>query len=171
MHNVTESTATVNFHLALIEATGRALAKYPQESVRIAKAVALVEADAVTDCQRLRPRAFRVRSTSHPATQYDVVSNSHTTCTCQDYLSHVTHDVGFLCKHGFAVLLVRSLQHDAWGHKMRHCYHMASGEEGHGRRLVGGRAVFHPGGHAHGFVCMAEELCFGPYLSPSERTD
>ena len=48
--------------------------------------------------------------------------------------------------------------------RLRHAYHMASGEEGHARVLGGNRAVFHPGGHAHSFVCPADDLCFGPHV-------
>jgi hypothetical protein len=168
MHTVPESTATVQFDQALTEMARRATATCPQAAPRIARALALVEADAVTDRRHVRPHWFTVRSYADPATAYDVVSHGQTTCTCVDYYAHATADNGFLCKHGWAVLLVRSLQREARGQRLVHAYHMASGEEGHGRRLVGGRAVFHPGGHAHSVLCMAEELCFGPPVHREE---
>jgi SWIM zinc finger len=169
MLNVHESAATVQFDTALTDAARRATTAHPGAAARIAKALALVKADAVTDCQRLLPRLFRVRSASHTDVVYDVVSNGQTTCTCQDYAQHTWNDPHYLCKHGYAVLLVRSLQRDVGFNRMVHAYHMASGEEGHARRLVGNRAVFHPGGHKHGFVCSAAELCFGPPLAPTGR--
>jgi SWIM zinc finger len=169
METLQEPAATVQFDAALTAAASRATTAHPGAAARIAKALALVNADAVTDCQRLLPRLFRVRSASHTDVVYDVVSNGQTTCTCQDYAQHTWSDPHYLCKHGFAVLLVRSLQRDVGFNRMVHAYHMASGEEGHARRLVGNRAVFHPGGHKYSVVCDANELCFGPPLHATGR--
>jgi len=147
---------------ALTAAVARAKAAFPAATVRIEKGLSLVLQDRVSDRTQVTPHTYTVESQARPWQHYDVVSNGRTGCQCPDYERHATHDNGYLCKHGFAVLLVRSAQREARQHTLRHAYHMASGEEGHARRLVGNRAVFHPGGHAHSVVCAAEELCFGP---------
>src|SRR4029077_18004866 len=160
MVNVSESTGTVQFDHALRAAARRATTAAPHAAARITKGLALVETDAVTDMRRVRADWFTVRSASVPALVYNIYSRTHTTCTCQDYARHVINDPAFLCKHAYAVLLVRSLQRDVGHSRVVHAYHWYHGE-GHARRFGGNRAVFQPGGHARQFICEIDELSLG----------
>jgi len=149
---------------ALTAAVARAKAAFPAATVRIEKGLSLVLQDRVSDCTQVTPHTYTVESQTRPWQHYDVVSNGTTGCTCPDYARHATQDTPYYCKHAYAVFFVRSLQREARYGRMQHAYHMASGQEGHARRLVGNRAVFHPGGHRHSVVCAVDELCFGPYV-------
>lgn len=150
---------------ALTAAVTRAKAAFPAATVRIEKGLSLVLADAVTDLTRMIPHTYTVASQTDPRQHYDVVSNGSTVCQCPDYARHATPEGGYLCKHGFAVLLVRAARRDALKPRLRHAYHMASGDEGHCRVLAGGRVVFHPGGHKYSVVCMRDEVCIGPLVN------
>lgn len=173
MSTLAESAPTVNFDAALLTATARAKAKYVDARLRIEKGLALVLADAVTDMTRVQPRWFTVRSASAD-TVYNVVSNGVTVCDCPDYQIHGTHNTEYACKHGYAVLLVRAarklLQRDGFsGYRLPvadshrcHAYHMATGNEGHARRLADGRTVFYPWGKNASVIVQHDELCYGP---------
>lgn len=164
MTTIALSVHHVNFTTALEAAARRATATHPTSAARIAKGLALVQADAVQDRTLVRPRWFRVRSSTDPQTEYDVISNGTTTCTCVDAQRH-QDDVTFLCKHAWAVLLVRAARRDSHDPRLRHAYHWR-GEEGFCRYLHDGRAVFYPGGHKYSFVCQRDELVIGPFLHP-----
>jgi SWIM zinc finger len=165
MDTLQESVATVNFHTALLAASERAQAAHPGAGVRIAKGLALVLDDAVTDWTRMTPSLYTVKSAVDPLTVYRVVSNGTTTCTCPDYASHgiAGH---YVCKHGYSVLLLRAARRDmAHATRLRHGYHLVSGEEGHVRHISNGRVEFYPGGHKFSFVCMRDEVCLGPFIN------
>jgi len=144
---------------ALTAAVQRAKAAFPAETTKIERGLSLVLQDAVSDTTLLAPHTYTVRSQGQPWRQYTVVSNGTTTCTCPDFERHQA-----LCKHGFAVLLVRSARRAALQPRLRHAYHLVSGEEGHCRVLAGGRVVFFPGGHTYAFVCTQDEVCIGPHV-------
>src|SRR5262245_20176900 len=139
-----ESIHTINFNDALVAAADRAQAKYPADTARILRGLSLVEADAVTDCTRLRAGAYTVRSAREGGQHYNVWGGG-TACSCPDWEQH-GHEDGFYCKHGWAVLLVRAARRDMASPRLRHAYHLVSGEEGHARYLADGRAYFAPGG-------------------------
>lgn len=166
MTTIALSVHRVNFTMALEAAALRATTAHPAHAGRIAKGLALVQADAVEDRTRLRPRWFRVRSSRDPQTTYDVISNGTTTCTCVDYQRHATETLAYLCKHGWAVLLVRAARRDSQDPRLRRAYHMVRGEEGHCRYLHDGRAVFFPGGHKYSLVCQRNELYIGDFINP-----
>jgi hypothetical protein len=170
MTTIHAATATVQFDVALTAAARRATTAHPHAATRIAKGLALVEADAVTDMRRIRPDWFTVRSASNPATVYDVYSRGHTVCTCPDYGRHAIDNTDYLCKHGWAVLLVRSLQRTVGHTRIVHAHHWYYGE-GHARRLVGNRAVFQPGGHVRRFLCDLADLSLGPPVQPLGQAD
>lgn len=155
---------TVQFTDALLTAADLALTAAPEAQARIRRGLSLVEADAVTDMQHLRERWFTVRSARNAETVYDIESNGHTTCTCPSFAQH-GHEPGFYCKHIYSVLLIRKAR-QLWHPepRMKHAYHMESGEEGHARVFGNGSARFHPGGHRHSFICQQSELRIGPYI-------
>lgn len=163
MPNIQESTHTINFDTALLAAATRATAAHPHASARIAKGLALVQADAVTDMTLVAPRLFRVRSATHPGIQYEVVSNGETRCTCPDFLNRTMQHPAYLCKHAYSVLLIRAARRDLASPRLRHAYHWAHGE-GTCRYLKNGRVVFHPGGHRHHLECDVTDLRIGPYV-------
>ena len=169
MSTVAESTRTVEFDAALLTATKRAKLAHPTQACRIEKGLALVFDDAATDMQMVKPRWFTVRSAADPTTLYDVFSNGETVCSCPDYQAHGMAGNQYVCKHGWAVLLVRAARREVRSPRLRHAYHMASGEEGHCRHLSDGRVAFYPGGHKYNFVCMREEVCIGPYVNATGR--
>jgi hypothetical protein len=109
---------------------------------------------------RVRPGWWQVRSSDAGAAPYDVMSNGHTACTCPDY----TYRNVEICKHGFAVLLVRSARSDMASPKLRRAYHLVRGEEGYCRFLSHDKAMFHPGGHRRGVVCAVADLTVGAYV-------
>ena len=163
MHTVPETMHTVNFDTALLAAATRATAAHPEAAARIAKGLALVQADAVTDMTLVAQRLFRVRSAKDPSVQYDVVSNGETRCTCPDFQQHES-----LCKHAYAVLLVRAAKRDLASPKLRQAYHLERGEEGTCRFLANGRAVFHPGGHRFHVECDRSALVVRPHVPTSQ---
>ena len=164
MHTVPETIHTVNFDTALIAAATRATAAHPEAAARIAKGLALVQADAVTDMTLVAQRLFRVRSSADPTVHNDVVSNGETRCTCADFQRHEA-----LCKHGYAVLLVRAARRDMASPALRQAYHLERGEEGTCRFLANGRAVFHPGGHRFHVECDRRALVIRPSVTTRQE--
>lgn len=161
---------TVQFNDALLAATDAALAAAPEATARILKGYALVQADAVTDMQHVRTRWFTVRSARNAETVYNVESNGHTTCDCQDYQRHSMHDQDYCCKHVYSVLLLRKAR-TLYTPPLRKrlAYHLYYGVEGHARLLPEGtRAQFWPGGTRHSFPCDRADLCVGRELRLDE---
>jgi hypothetical protein len=157
---------TIEFDRALEAVAAQALAKFPEQKARIARATDLVRADAVTDLTHVTPRTWTVTSAQDPTQTYTVQSAQETSCSCPNYAAYGFLP-GYACKHGWAVLLVRALRREANQPRLRHAYHMQSGEEGHVRLLGAGRAEFFPGGRKYSFVCQRDELCIGPHVQPS----
>lgn len=110
VHDTLEAVNTVTFDQALLQAVARAKAVFPAQRCRIERGCALALAGAVRDLTHLRPRWYAVQSASDAGIEYDVVSNGQTVCNCQDYELHATTTNGHICKHGWAVLLVRWAQ-------------------------------------------------------------
>src|SRR5262245_16310931 len=164
MMTIAQPCNTVELDDAVQAVTARALAKFPDARRYIERGAELVRADAVTDMRHLEADTFTVRSAVDPSTLYYVTSNGVTTCDCPDFRSHER-----LCKHGWAVLLVRAIRKEANRPRLRHGYHMASGEEGYCRRLPQHRAEFWPGGHTYSFVCDRDDVCIGPVVQPTGR--
>jgi SWIM zinc finger len=154
---------TIELDRALDAVAARALTTFPEQRARIERATDLVRADAVTDLTHVTPCTWSVTSAANPTQTYTVVSRQTTTCTCPNYAAYGFLP-GYACKHGWAVLLVRALRREANKPRLRHAYHMASGEEGHVRLLGQGRAEFFPGGRKYSFVCQRDELCIGPHI-------
>ena len=110
-----------------------------------------MRADAVTDCTRLTQRG----------TEYAVTSGATTTCTCADAVRH-----GHLCKHGFAVLLVRALRREANKPRCHLAEHLAYGA-GYAVVRRQGQIAFWPGTSHREIRCTPEDLtAFGPVASP-----
>jgi hypothetical protein len=122
---------------------------------------ALVRADAVTDMQRVTPHGWLVQSASQGGIEYAVTSNGSTTCTCQDATRH-----GHICKHGYAVLLLRHLRRDVNKPRCRHAYHYVHGE-GYAVVRTQGTVEFWPGGRARSLTCDREDVTLGPVVSPA----
>jgi len=151
---------TAQFDAALRLAASRAKAAFPQEHARIAKGLELALGDHVTDMTRVKPGWWQVQSAQPTQAPYDVISNGHIMCTCPD---HTYRNVP-ICKHGFAVLLVRSARTDMTSPKLRRAYHLTRGEEGHCRFLPHDKAMFFPGGHRRGVLCDVADLTVGAYV-------
>lgn len=148
--SIAETAATVQFDAALTALTQAALTAYPGEEARILRGLGLVRRGHV----ELRGDGTAwVRSE-----RYDMryrVANGH--CACQD-MAAPDHR----CKHAWAKTLLCRARKAVL--PLRHAYHLVDGVEGHARVLDAQRAVFHPGGHKHSFVCAVEDLCVGPVV-------
>ena len=166
MSTVAESFGVVQFHQALIAASTRAHAKFTTASERIDKALALVEADAVTDMTRIRPHWYTVQSQSDSDTMYNVVSNGATVCDCPDYASRGRHNPEFWCKHAMAVLLTRAARRDMHRtviYPLRHAYYGEPHGEVVARELGEGMAMVYPHGiDKPGFRCPKDHVYWGP---------
>lgn len=162
---------TIQFNDALLTATDAALAAYPQAETHIRKGLALVQANAITDCCRLERGWWTVRSAQRPDALYNVrLVNGARTCTCADYACRGGAD-GLLCKHLWAVLLVRKARTGYTAPvRRRHAYHLITGEEGHARLSHDGqRAQFWAGGGRRSVWMDAADLQIGPWLARSEQ--
>ena len=105
---IAESTSTVQFDSALLQAAhDAACTKFPTLAARIDAGLQLALNGSVEDCTHLRPRWYTVTSRRQPDLYYDVVSNGETVCNCPDYEFRATQTNGYVCTHGWAVLLVR----------------------------------------------------------------
>lgn len=159
----------VNLTHGLAAATNRAKAFYPQDAQKIGRGLALVLRGLVQQLDPTQPRHFVVGSATGMDVTYTVVSNGTTSCTCPDYRLHHADHERYLCKHGWAVLLVRAADRHTQPPRYRHAYHLVDGVEGYAHCLGDGRVQFHPGGRKYGFVCAKEELCIGPFVVNNGR--
>jgi hypothetical protein len=151
---------TVKFDDLLVAATARATAQYPHDVARIAKALELVRAGLVTDMTRALAHTYTVGSEADPETIYAVVSNGETTCTCKDAVYRQS-----ICKHGFAVLLVRSARRDFRPTpRYRHACYLVTGAEGYARTCGDSMIEFHPGGHEKSFEAPRHDFTLGPWV-------
>ncbi len=158
---------TIEFDTLLLAAVDRAKLAHPGQRVRIEKGLQLVLDDAVTDMTRCTSHTYAVRSSVDVTTQYTVVSNGVTTCTCPDYASRGIEGQ-YWCKHIWGVFLVKALRRDLHKPHRWHAYHagVVDGNEGHMSRLSHGRVMFYPWGGKHGFACARKEVYVGQLVEP-----
>ena len=155
-----ESKQTLEFDAALLAAAKRAMAKYPADARRILAGCGLVQADAVTDYTSLATGWYRVRSQTDPQT-YDVTSGAETTCTCPDATYRQA-----LCKHGYAVLLVRAARRERANPVTHLAYNLLTGEHGLCRTVSDGRLHFWPHGSSKRALVAKADLSIGPVMEP-----
>lgn len=91
---------TANVFTLLEAGAEAACTRYPQDTARIRRGLTLAQLGHV---ERQAKGQYTVRSQQYPDTAYAVLSNGTTVCSCEDYHRHAP----LLCKHCYAVLLVR----------------------------------------------------------------